>query len=73
MKALDVGSVCIKTSGRKAGEKVVVLELVDNNFVIIQGAKVKKKKCNLSHLMPLGKTINVGKSITQKELEKQLE
>ena len=73
MKAVDKGSVCVKTAGRTAGEKVVVLELKDNNFAIIEGVRIKKKRCNLAHLIPTGKKIEVTKSITQKDLAKKLE
>ncbi len=62
MKAIDKGSVCVKTAGREAGEKAVVLEIIDDNFVTIEGPKVKKRKCNKAHLFPTGQ-----KSGTTKE------
>lgn len=52
MKLMDVGRVCIKKAGREAGERVVVLEVKDKNFVVIGGEKVKKKRCNITHLFP---------------------
>ena len=73
MTGLPVGSVCIKTTGRKAGQKVVVLSLdKEKHFAIIAGPMLKKKRCNLRHLLPLGKVVKVGKSVSQKELEKLL-
>lgn len=72
MRALEVGSVCVKTTGREAGHKAVVLEEVDDNFVLVQGPKVRKRKCNVLHLIPIGKKISVSKSVTQKELEQKL-
>ncbi len=73
MSGLIIGSVCIKTAGRKAGEKVVVLELdKEKRFATVVGPKMKKKKCNLVHLFPIGKVVKVGKSVSQKELEKLL-
>ncbi len=57
MRSLDVGSVCMKTTGREAGEKAVVVEVVDDNFVVIgsfEGSHVRKRKCNITHLIPLG-------------------
>ena len=54
MKLIEKGSVCIKTSGREAGEKAVVLEVVDENFAVIEGPKIRKRKCNIAHLFPTG-------------------
>ena len=72
MMALEIGTVCVKTTGREAGNKAVVLEAVDDNFVLIQGPRVRKRKCNILHLIPLGKKIHVTKGVTQKELEQKL-
>jgi len=70
MKAIDVGSICIKTAGRKAGEKVVVTEIIDNNFVTVKGQNVNGKKCNMTHLFPTGKTIKVTKEMKREDFEK---
>ncbi|MCR4335011.1 MAG: 50S ribosomal protein L14e [archaeon] len=69
MSSISVGSVCVKTAGREAGKKVVVVEKVDDNYVLVQGTKVKKRKCNILHLFPTGKTID-AKKITKEELAK---
>ena len=56
MKALDVGTICIKTAGREAGKKAIVLQVVDDNFVVIEGTEksgVRKRKCNIAHLIPI--------------------
>jgi large subunit ribosomal protein L14e len=73
MKAIDVGSVCIKTTGREAGEKAVVLEILGPTMVTIIGPKVRKRKCNILHLLPTGKKIEVNSKITQKEVAKMIE
>jgi large subunit ribosomal protein L14e len=71
--SLGPGSVCVKTAGRKAGEKVIVLELdKEKCFAVIIGERVKKKKCNLRHLLPTGKEVKAGKGISQKEAGKIL-
>lgn len=72
MKAIDVGSVCVKTAGREAGEKAVVVEMSGENFVVIEGPKVKKRKCNISHLFPTGKKIEVS-GLSKEELKKKIE
>ena len=70
---LEQGSVCVKIAGRKAGEKVIILEIdKEKHYATIIGDRVKKKKCNLRHLLPVGKTVKAGKSISQKDAAKLL-
>ena len=54
MAGIKEGSVCIKTRGRNAGKKVVVVAVEKNGFVIVEGEKLKKKRCNTRHLFPTG-------------------
>ena len=53
MAAIEVGRECIKLKGRHAGQKVKIVKLVDKNFVEIQYASGKAKKCNILHLEPI--------------------
>lgn len=65
---LDVGRVCIKTMGHEANEKCVVLDNAGENFVIVAGPRVKKRKCNIKHLEILPHKINVKKDSSEKEI-----
>ena len=53
MPAIQVGRVCVKTKGRKCGQKVTVTKVIDKNFVEITDEKGKAKRCNITHLEPL--------------------
>ena len=53
MPAIEAGRECVKTAGRKAGEKVTVVKLLDKNYAEVKDAKGKVKKCNLMHLEPV--------------------
>ena len=59
----ETGRICLKTAGREAGKLCVVLDKVDNDFVLVTGPKVfsgvKKRKCNMSHLEPLDARLKV--------------
>ena len=57
---LEVGRVCVKTAGREAGSRCVVTEVLDKNFVTVDGG-VRRKKCNISHLEPLTQKIELDK------------
>lgn len=63
---VEPGRICIVRQGSDAGEEVVVNEVVDKNFVIISGEKVKQRRINIRHLEP---TANRGAVIvpTKKE------
>ncbi|MCR4368336.1 MAG: 50S ribosomal protein L14e [archaeon] len=70
---MDVGSVCVKTAGREAGKKVVVLEIVDKNYVLVEGPRAKKRKCAITHLMPTGKKVELKKGAKKEELARAVE
>ncbi len=53
MSAIEVGRKCVKTRGRKAGESVTIVKVLDSNFVEVRDAKGKVKRCNVQHLEPL--------------------
>lgn len=53
MAAIEPGKDAVKLRGRKAGQKVKVVRVIDKNFVEVEYPNGKKKKCNASHLEPL--------------------
>jgi large subunit ribosomal protein L14e len=71
MPSIEIGRVCIKTRGREAGKKAVVLEAKDN-FIVIAGPKIRKRKCNPRHLIFTNQKVSVSKDAEQKEIAKLL-
>lgn len=69
---MQLGEVCIKTKGKDAGKKVVVLSGLNKGRVLIDGKNVKRKECNVLHLFPTGEKIKVTKEIKHEELLKLL-
>ncbi len=53
---IEVGRVCVKTVGREAGRKCVVVDLIDDNFVVVTGPMlltgVKRRRVSVKHLKP---------------------
>lgn len=49
---MDAGRICVVRAGSDAGKEVVVSEVIDRNFVMISGEKVKQRKINVRHLEP---------------------
>ena len=72
MPAIEVGRVCLKTAGREAGEKCVILEVIDETFVAVVGLSVQHRRCNIRHLEPMDETIDI-KSDDVEAIKKQLE
>ena len=64
---LDVGRICVKTTGREAGSKCVIVEVVDKNYVLIDG-NVRRKRCNTAHLEPLKDTVDVKKGASHEDV-----
>ncbi len=58
---MEIGRLAIKTAGREAGKKCVIVDVIDNNYVLIDG-DVRRKRCNTAHLEPLAETIKIEKN-----------
>lgn len=68
---LEVGRVCIKTSGRDAMQYGVIVEKVDESTVLLDG-NVRRRKVNIGHIEPLMKTVDVKKGADTKAVQKAL-
>ena len=62
----------MKISGREAGEKCVIVEIIDDKFVEVVGSNVKNRRCNVKHLEPLDQVMEI-KSENPDEIVKELE
>jgi len=67
---MEIGQLCIKTKGREAGRKVVVLSAAKEGKVLIDGDKIKRKECNVLHLFPLKDKIKIGKDAKHEDVVK---
>ncbi len=75
MPAIEVGRICVKIAGREAGEKCVIVEVIDDKFVEVVGTTMKNRKCNIKHLEPVEQTIEIKSDdieVIKKELEAAL-
>lgn len=62
-----IGRVCIKLTGREAGKYCVIVDNLDDNFVLIDG-NIKRRKCNINHLEFTDKVLNIKKDASTKEV-----
>jgi large subunit ribosomal protein L14e len=66
---LSVGRVCVKLAGRDAGQKCVIVEVIDDRFVLIDGM-TRRRKCNKIHLEPLNQTLEIKQGATHEDVAK---
>lgn len=69
---MEVGQLCVKIAGRDAGKKCVVVDVLDKNFVLIDG-ETRRRKCNILHIEPLEQTVDVKKGASHELVAKALE
>ena len=76
MPAIEVGRVCVKTHGREAGQRCVVVDIVDENFVLISGPKkltgVRRRRTNVRHLEPTTERIQIKTGASDEDLLKTM-
>jgi large subunit ribosomal protein L14e len=65
----EVGRVCVKIAGRDSNKTCVIVDVIDQNFVMIDG-ETRRRKCNIDHLEPLNKTLDIKKGATHAEVKK---
>ncbi|MBI3034509.1 50S ribosomal protein L14e [Candidatus Woesearchaeota archaeon] len=68
---IELGRVCVKTAGRDAGKKGAVIDLINDNYAVIDG-DLRRKKCNIRHLEPLDISIKINRNATHEEVKSEL-
>jgi len=68
---IEVGRVVIKLAGRDARGVGAIVKVLDENFVIIDGA-LRRKKVNIKHIELLPKKINIKEEADKKEVLEKL-
>jgi large subunit ribosomal protein L14e len=76
MPAIEVGRICVKLTGREAGRKCVIVDIMDKSFVVITGPKtitgVKRRRANINHVEPLQDKIAIKRGATDEEITEEL-
>ncbi len=66
---IEIGRICVKLVGREAGKKAIIVDIIDNNFVLIDG-NVKRRKCNIDHIEILPEKFDIKKGASTEEIKK---
>ena len=68
---MNTGQVCMKISGRDAGQLCVITQVLDTTYVLIDG-NTRRRKCNIRHLEPLTTTVEISDNASHDEVVRAL-
>jgi large subunit ribosomal protein L14e len=72
MPAIEVCRICVKISGREAGKKCVIVDVIDKNFVLVTGPKkvtgIKRRRAHINHLEPLSEKVEIKRGASDDEV-----
>ncbi|MCD6485083.1 MAG: 50S ribosomal protein L14e [Candidatus Odinarchaeota archaeon] len=73
----DIGRICVKTLGREAGRKCVIVDVIDEKFVLVTGPKnitgVRRRRANVKHLEPTPEVLEIQRGASDDDVIKALE
>ena len=68
---IEIGRLAVKIAGRDAGNKCVIVDILDDKYVLIDG-ETRRRKCNVLHLEPLNQTIKIEKNASHEDVANSL-
>lgn len=68
MSLFEIGRLVIKLCGRDAGKIAVVVDQLEEPYVLIDG-QTRRRKCNFKHLEPLPRLIKIKKGASSEEVK----
>ncbi|HDM22502.1 MAG: 50S ribosomal protein L14e [Methanomicrobia archaeon] len=69
---IEIGRVCTKIAGREAGNKCIIVDVIDKNYVVVSGPKVKRRRCNIKHLEFHPEVKKIDKDISDEQIKRLL-
>ena len=69
MSIYDIGRLCVKTLGREAGYHCVIVDIIDKNYLLIDGLKVRRRRVNFNHIEPIAEILEIKKGASHEEIE----
>lgn len=70
---IEVGRVCVKLAGHEAGKRCVIVEILDATYVVVSGPGVKRRRCNITHLEPIDKKVDIARGAPDEEVKRALD
>jgi len=77
LPVVEAGRICVKIAGREAGNKCIIVDVIDKNFILITGPKqvnnVKRRRVNVSHIEPTERKVNISRGESDEDIMKALD
>lgn len=67
----EIGQLAIKIAGREAGKECIIVDVINNTSVLIDG-NVKRRNCNIRHLELSSKIADVKKGASTEQVKEAL-
>ena len=67
----EIGRLCLKIAGRDAGLKCIIIDKLNDSYVLIDG-QTRRRKCNIKHLEPLDNVLKIKKGLVHDDVVKEL-
>jgi large subunit ribosomal protein L14e len=64
---MEIGRLCVKIAGRDAGKRCVVVDVLADGQVMIDG-ETRRRKCNILHLEPTREVLKLKKGASHAEV-----
>jgi large subunit ribosomal protein L14e len=69
MSVYDIGRLCLKTMGREAGYYCVIVDIIDKNYLLVDGLKVRRRRVNYRHIEPIADIVDIKKGASHEQVE----
>ncbi|MFW9987078.1 MAG: 50S ribosomal protein L14e [Candidatus Odinarchaeota archaeon] len=69
MSVYDIGRLCVKTMGREAGHFCVIVDVIDKNYLLVDGLKVRRRRVNYKHIEPIVDILDIKKGASHDQVE----
>ena len=69
MSVYDIGRICVKTTGREAGKYCIIVEVVDKNYILIDGPMIRRRRVNYNHIEPTTDLLEIKKGADHDAIE----
>ena|SRR3989338_4961493 len=68
---IEIGRLVVKIAGRDAGKKALIVDVLDDTYVMLDG-ETRRRKSNIIHIEPLNQVIKIKKNASHDEVAKAL-
>ncbi|MGB9748241.1 MAG: 50S ribosomal protein L14e [Candidatus Woesearchaeota archaeon] len=64
---IEIGRLCMKIAGRDAGKYGIIIDIINDKFVMLDG-QVRRRKVNINHVELLPKVLNIKRNANHEEV-----